>query len=236
MAAERARLMPISCSNYACDSASNTCRTACTGSTELFGVRLLQRQQLAPKNPTAPSARAPINVGAGRAVAAAAPPEPRACALSRRRATSSRTRASTRDLSGWTVTPEDGFGHLGLAPTLWLPVLRSSRLSWPDEAATRQLPPTISTCVPVRGGSYNRRRPNQCRGLVRRLFVREPNCAGRRTPSRFFSCSGGWPLSRRSSNRPSKPESPRSFVTRTRRAIGNGSIDMAFFTPAPGLY
>jgi hypothetical protein len=140
-------------------------------------------------------------------------------------------------LSGWTVSPGTGSVFWDQTDSLGCPFSGRARLSWPDDGSgDLTSPPTISTCVPVRDGLYNAGIRTYRAAFCDAYAYASEDCTGVGTFLVPFEALANWTAFQREIQTPAGARSAAMICYPYDRGTWEFSIDMAFFSPAPGLY
>jgi hypothetical protein len=224
----------ISCANYSCNAASNTCRSTCSDDLNCSVAAYCSTTTCIPKQSDG-TVCARDDQCRSRTCGGRCCPAGLACMCPQPSATNLIPNSGfDADLSGWTVTPNDGSIIWVASDSLDCPFSGVARLSW----VSGDNAPTISTCVPVQGGwTYN---------LGIRFFGAitcdinahsSPNCADSpNTLEQDTWINGEWFSSNRAIQVPAGGVSLQIVCYPYSKGVVRGEIDMTYFGSAPSFY
>jgi hypothetical protein len=228
--------VPISCGNYSCDSASNTCRSTCTSDSHCSASAFCSGNGCIPKLPDgavcASNNQCRSRTCGGRCCPAGTTctcPQPTPGNLIK-------NPGFDTDLSGWAVTPNDGAVTWDPVDALDCPYSGRARLAWSD--GDRDTSPTISSCMPVQGGAhYN---------VGVRAFgpawcdvnaYTKANCTESPTQlAQFQWINADWRVSQQDVQMPISSVSAEITCYMGTNGALSSFVDMAFLSPTPGLF
>jgi hypothetical protein len=227
---------PVSCSNYACDSTLNTCRSTCTGDQNCSASAYCNGTTCTPKKSDGALCTAANECRSGTCGGRCCPAGTNCMCPQPTPGNLIKNPGFDTDLSGWTATPNDGSVFWDLTDGLGCPFSGRARLAWAERSGDTS--PTISTCIPVQGNSsYDAgiRTVNAAWCDVSAYL--SPNCAGSATALAHFAWLGDWHSFQEVVQTPVGAVSAEIVCyAYDKNDVWEFGIDMAFFSPAPGLY
>ena len=225
----------ISCSNYACDSASNTCRSTCTGDANCSASAYCSGNTCTPKKSDGAVCSGANQCRSGTCGGRCCPAGTNCMCPQPTPGNLIKNPGFDTDLSGWTVTAGEGSVFWDPLDALDCPYSGRARISWLEGPAIAV--PTISTCLPVQGGTaYNVGIRTYSGALCEFSTYSSSNCAGTATRLADFGVISGWVPYERLVQTPTSTASAELACYPFDTRDWDFGVDMAFVSPVPGLY